>query len=285
MSRVAIISKPQKEELRQMLPELVLWLKAHHHEPLLDPVSANYVTDEKVHPRRELASLQPDLVIVLGGDGTLLAAARVFARSGVPILSVNLGALGFLTEVRLTDIYAHLEAWSQGACCIESRAMLHSELWRDGKLNCEHDALNDVVVAKGAIARMGNFVVEVDDQLAASFRADGVIVATPTGSTAYSLAAGGPVLAPKVDVLIVTPICPHQLTLRPMVLPGSSKILVRIEGIPDQTFLTVDGQEAIQLRVGDELRCRKSDYAVKLLRLGENGFFDVLRTKLKWGEK
>ncbi|HEY1500685.1 MAG TPA: NAD(+)/NADH kinase [Acidobacteriaceae bacterium] len=285
MSRVAIISKPQKEELRQMLPELVLWLKGHHYEPLLDPVSANYVMDEKVHPRRDLASLNPELVIVLGGDGTLLAAARVFARSGVPILSVNLGALGFLTEVPLKDIYAHLEAWSQGACCIESRAMLHSELWRDGKLNCEHDALNDVVVAKGAIARMGNFVVEVDEQLAASFRADGVIVATPTGSTAYSLAAGGPVLAPKVDVLIVTPICPHQLTLRPMVLPGSSRILVRIEGIPDQTFLTVDGQEAIQLRIGDELRCRKSDYAVKLIRLGENGFFDVLRTKLKWGEK
>jgi NAD+ kinase len=224
-------------------------------------------------------------VIVLGGDGTLLAAARVFARSGVPILSVNLGALGFLTEVRLGDIYTHLEAWNQGACCIESRAMLHSELWRDGRLNCAYEALNDVVAAKGAIARMGHFVVEVDDQLAATFRADGVIVSTPTGSTAYSLAAGGPVLVPKVDALIVTPICPHQLTLRPMVLPGGSRVLVRIEGIPDQTFLTVDGQEAIQLRLGDELRCLRSDYSVKLIRLGENGFFDVLRSKLKWGEK
>lgn len=285
MSRVAIISKPQKEELRQLLPELVLWLKAHGHEPLLDPVSANYVMDEKVHARQDLSALDPALVIVLGGDGTLLAAARVFARSGVPILSVNLGALGFLTEVRLGDIYKHLEAWSKGACCIESRAMLHSELWRDGKPSCEHDALNDVVVAKGAIARMGIFTVEVDGQLAASFRADGVIVATPTGSTAYSLAAGGPVMVPRVDVMAVTPICPHQLTLRPMVVPGSARILVRIEGIPDQTFLTVDGQEAVQLRVGDELRCRKSDYAVNLLRLGENGFFDVLRSKLKWGEK
>ena len=285
MSRVAIISKPQKEELRQMLPELVLWLRAHGHEPLLDPVSANYVTDEKVHPRPELSALNPDLVIVLGGDGTLLAAARVFARSGVPILSVNLGALGFLTEVRLGDIYTHLEAWSKGSCCVESRAMLHSELWRDGKMYSAHESLNDVVVAKGAIARMGNFVVEVDDQLAAAFRADGVIVATPTGSTAYSLAAGGPVLVPRVDVLIVTPICPHQLTLRPMVVPGGSRILVRIEGIPDQTFLTVDGQEAVQLRLGDELRCSRSEFCVKLIRLGENGFFDVLRTKLKWGEK
>jgi NAD+ kinase len=285
MSRIAIISKPQKEELRQLLPELVLWLKAHGHEALLDPVSANYVMDAPVHPRPELSALNPDLVIVLGGDGTLLAAARVFARSGVPILSVNLGALGFLTEVPLSDLYNHLDAWGKGACCIESRTMLHGELWRDGKVHSAHEALNDVVVAKGAIARMGQFAVEVDDQLAASFRADGVIVATPTGSTAYSLAAGGPVMVPRVDVLEVTPICAHQLTLRSMVLQGSSRILVRIEGIPDQTFLTVDGQEVVDLRIGDELRCRKSDYCVKLIRLGENGFFDILRSKLKWGEK
>jgi len=285
MSRVAIISKPQKEELRHLLPELVLWLKAHGHEPLLDPVSANYVTDGPVHARPELSVLNPELVVVLGGDGTLLAAARVFARTGVPILSVNLGALGFLTEVRLADIYTHLEAWAHGACCIESRTMLHSELWREGKVHCEHEALNDVVVAKGAIARMGQFAVEVDGQLAASFRADGVIVSTPTGSTAYSLAAGGPVMVPRVDALVVTPICPHQLTLRPMVLPGASRILVRIEGIPDQTYLTVDGQEVIDLRIGDELHCGKSEQCVKLIRLGENGFFDVLRSKLKWGEK
>lgn len=285
MPRVAIISKPQKEELRQLLPELALWLKAHGYEPLMDPVSANYVLDEPVYPRPELPKLNPELVIVLGGDGTLLAAARVFARSDIPILSVNLGALGFLTEVRLADLYTHLEAWSRKECTIERRAMLHSELWRDGKPHCEHEALNDVVVAKGAIARMGYFRVEVDGRLAAAFRADGVIVATPTGSTAYSLAAGGPVLAPGVDVLVVTPICPHQLTLRPVVVTGESRIQVVIEGIPDQTFLTVDGQEAIQMRLGDELRCRRSDYCVKLIRLRENGFFDLLRAKLKWGEK
>jgi NAD+ kinase len=285
MPRVAIISKPQKEELRLLMPELVLWLKAHGYEPLLDPVSANYVMDERVSPRPELSSLNPDLVIVLGGDGTLLAAARVFARSGVPILSVNLGALGFLTEVPLADLYSHLEAWGKNCCSLESRTMLHSELWRDGKKSCEYEALNDVVVAKGAIARMGHFQVKVDDRLAASFRADGVIVATPTGSTAYSLAAGGPVLVPGVDVLVVTPICPHQLTLRPMVVPGGSRIEVRVEGIPDQTFLTVDGQEAIQLRLGDELRCRRSEFSVNLVRLEGNSFFDVLRSKLKWGER
>jgi NAD+ kinase len=285
MPRVAIISKPQKEELRQLMPELVLWLRAHGYEPFLDPVSANYVMDERVSPRQELSSLNPDLVIVLGGDGTLLAAARVFARTGVPILSVNLGALGFLTEVSLADLYSHLEAWGKGCCSLESRAMLHSELWRDERKCCEYEALNDVVVAKGAIARMGQFQVKVDDRLAASFRADGVIVATPTGSTAYSLAAGGPVLVPGVDVLVITPICPHQLTLRPIVVPGGSRIQLRVEGVPDQTFLTVDGQEAIQLRLGDELRCRRSDFSVKLVRIEGNGFFDVLRSKLKWGER
>jgi NAD+ kinase len=285
MPRVAVISKPQKEELQQTLPDLVMWLKTHGFEPLLDPVSANYVTDEQVFPRPDMAGLKPDLVIVLGGDGTLLAAARVFARIGVPILSVNLGALGFLTEVRLADLYPHLDAWSEKCCAIDERAMLHTELWREGKLYRDYDALNDVVVAKGTIARMGNFSVEVDDQLAASFRADGVIVATPTGSTAYSLAAGGPVLIPTMDALLITPICPHQLTLRPMVVPGTSKIQVRIEGVPDQTFLTVDGQEAIQLRLGDELRCRRSDFAVKLIRLQSNGFFSVLRSKLKWSER
>jgi NAD+ kinase len=285
MQRVAIISKPHNLELQQTLPDLVLWLRGHGYEPLLDPVSGNYVMDERVCAREEMAEQKPDLVIVLGGDGTLLAAARVFARIGVPILSVNLGGLGFLTEVRLTDLYQHLEAFSGNCCTMDSRAMLRTELWRDGKLHREHDVLNDVVIAKGAIARMGHFSVEVDGQLAASFRADGVIVATPTGSTAYSLAAGGPILVPGVDTLIVTPICPHQLTLRPLVVPGKAHIQVRVEGMPDQTFLTVDGQEAIQMRVGDELRCRRSDYCVKLIRLNHGGFFDVLRQKLKWSER
>jgi NAD+ kinase len=285
MPRVAVISKPQNEELKQTLPDLVLWLKAHGYEPLLDPVSANYVMDERVCPRPEMAEQKPDLVIVLGGDGTLLAAARVFARIGVPILSVNLGGLGFLTEVRLSDLYKHLEAFNTNCCAIDSRAMLHTELWREGRLFRDHDVLNDVVIAKGAIARMGHYSVEIDGQFAASFRADGIIVATPTGSTAYSLAAGGPVLIPGVDTLIVTPICPHQLTLRPMVVPGTAHIHVHVEGVPDQIFLTVDGQEAIQMRVGDELRCHRSDYCVKLIRINNGSFFDVLRQKLKWSER
>lgn len=285
MQRVAIISKPQKEELGKLLPELVLWMKAHGLEPILDPVSGNYTHDAPIVPRPQLPAEQPELVIVLGGDGTLLSAARVFAKTGTPILSVNLGSLGFLTEVRLADLYSTLEGWCNNCHTVESRFMLHSELWRDGMVFSEHEALNDVVVAKGAIARMGDFRVRLDSQLAAVFRADGVIVSTPTGSTAYSLAANGPILVPDVDALVVSPICPHLLTIRPMVVRGDSMLVVSVEGIPDQTFLTVDGQEAIALKVGDELHCRRSQYDVKLVRLGSTGFFDVLRAKLKWGER
>lgn len=285
MRPVAIVAKPQKEELATLLPELVLWMKAHGLDPILDPVSGNYAQTSQVVPRHLMPMENPELVIVLGGDGTLLAAARVFAKTGTPILSVNLGSLGFLTEVRLADLYSTLDGWCRDCFTTDARFMLHSELWRDSALLSEHEALNDVVAAKGAIARMGDFRVMLDGQLAAAFRADGVIVSTPTGSTAYSLAANGPILAPNVDALVVTPVCPHLLTIRPMVVRGDAKLTVSIEGIPDQTFLTVDGQEAIALKVGDELRCRRSDYSVKLVRLGANGFFDVLRSKLKWGER
>jgi NAD+ kinase len=285
MRPVALISKPQKEELSTLLPELLLWMKAKGLDPILDPVSGNYAEDSRVVARHLLPAEKPELVIVLGGDGTLLSAARVFAKTDTPILSVNLGSLGFLTEVRLSDLYSTLEGWCRNSFVVDPRFMLHSELWREGELFVEHEALNDVVVAKGAIARMGDFRVLLDGQLAAAFRADGVIVATPTGSTAYSLAANGPILVPDVDALIVAPVCPHLLTIRPMVVRGDARLTVSIEGIPDQTFLTVDGQEAIALKVDDELRCCRSSYSVKLLRLGASGFFDVLRSKLKWGER
>jgi NAD+ kinase len=291
MRKIAIVSKPQKEELKALLPELVAWMRSRGFEPVLDATSGEYTQESKITPRLkvvprvELAAEGPELAVVLGGDGTLLAAARVFAKAGIPIMSVNLGSLGFLTEVRLADIYTTLQGWCDRCCTIEFRAMLHAELFREGQLHCEYEALNDVVVSKGAIARMAAFSVLLDGQLAATFRADGVIVATPTGSTAYSLAAAGPILTPSVDALVITPICPHLLTLRPMVVRGDAKLTVQIEGIPDQTFLTVDGQEAIQVHVRDELHCRRSDYSVKLVRMGATEFFDVLRSKLKWGER
>jgi NAD+ kinase len=285
MRSVAIISKPQKEELFTLLPDLVLWMRAHGFAPILDAVSGNYTQEAPIMPRHEMLAAKPELVVVLGGDGTLLSAARIFAKANVPILSVNLGSLGFLTEVRLADLYPTLEGWCQDCCTIEQRAMLHAELFRDGKLHSAYEALNDVVMSKGAIARMGEFTVKLFDQVAASFRADGVIVSTPTGSTAYTLSANGPILVPDVDAMVITPVCPHLLTIRPMVVRGDSQVNVSIEGVADQTFLTIDGQEAIQLRIGDELHCRRSEHNVKLVRMGATGFFDVLRTKLKWGER
>ena len=285
MRIVAIISKPQKPDLAPVLNDLVLWLRSRSMEAILDPVSGTYLQNARIVPRHEMAALEPHLVIVLGGDGTLLAAARVFAKTMVPILSVNLGSLGFLTEVRLSELFSNLEGWIDGQCHIESRAMLHVDIVRDGEMFRCYEALNDIVVSKGAIARMGDFRVLLGEQLAMSFRADGVIVSTPTGSTAYNLAANGPIMAPDVDAMIVTPICPHLLTIRPMVVHGDAQINLSVVGVPDQTYLTVDGQEALPIRVGDILRCRRSEHTVKLVRLRTDGFFDVLRQKLKWGER
>ena len=282
MFKAAIISKPQKPEVADLLPELIAWLKRHDYETLLDTDSAAYLglpgMDRTLLPREG-----PTLVIVLGGDGTLLSAARAFAHTDTPILAVNLGSLGFLTEIPLSDLYQTLENWCNGIAEIDVRTMMNARLLRDGKVRREWDALNDLVVAKGTIARMADYTVRIDDQLVATFRADGVIVATPTGSTAYNLAANGPIVMSNVNCLIVTPICPHLLTIRPMVMPGESSITIKVEGVPNQIFLTVDGQEAVELHLGDEVQCCRSTSCVRLLRLRPNGLFSVLRSKLKWG--
>ncbi len=285
MRRVAIVSKPHKEELNRILPELVEWLRAHGMEPLLDREGAIHTDAAPSVERAAMVAWKPDLVIVLGGDGTLLAAARVFASSGTPILSVNLGYLGFLTEIKLGNLYPTLESWCAGCHDLDERAMLHAALWRDGREHSSFEALNEVVVSKGDIARMGEFVVELDGKRVAQFRADGVIVSTPTGSTAYTLAANGPILTPDVDALVVTPICPHLLTLRPIVVRGDAYLNVRVVGIPNLALLTVDGQQAVELQPDDELRCRRSENTVKLVRINESGFFEALRSKLSWGEQ
>jgi NAD+ kinase len=285
MTRIAIVSKPLKEELAKLLPELIGWLRQRGFEPLLDEESGKYTSVAPVVDRAQLPASAPALVIVLGGDGTLLSVARIFAATGTPLLSVNLGNLGFLTEVRLADLYATLEGWCANCYEIDQRAMLHAELWREGAKICTHEALNDVVVSKGDIARMGDFAVELDGKRVAAFRADGVIVSTPTGSTAYTLAANGPILTPDVDALVVTPICPHLLTLRPIVVRGDASLIVRVMGIPNTALLTVDGQQAIELQRGDELRCHRSIYTVKLVRVTEGSFFEALRSKLSWGER
>jgi NAD+ kinase len=283
--RVAIVCKPNKEELAHVLPELLSWLGAHGYDPLVDREGGRYSPGAKSEELAQMPLWKPELVIVLGGDGTLLATARAFVATGIPILSVNVGRLGFLTEVRLADLYSTLESWCTGCHDLDERAMLHTELWRDGAMQKSYRALNEIVVQKGDIARMGEFSVELDGKLVARFRADGVIVSTPTGSTAYTLAANGPILTPDVDALVVTPVCPHLLTLRPIVVRGDASLVVRVEGAPNMALLTVDGQLAVELHRGDEVRCRRSSHTVKLVRLGDAGFFEALRTKLSWGEQ
>ena len=284
MQTVAIVSKPHKKELARILPELVAWLSRHNYSALLDREGGAYCGDARIVDRTEMPTHSPSLVIVLGGDGTLLSVARIFATTGTPILGVNLGYLGFLTEIKLGDLYPTLEGWCNNCHSLDARAMLHAGLWRDGKECAAYESLNEIVVSKGDIARMGDFAVTLDGKAVARFRADGVIVSTPTGSTAYNLAANGPILTPNVDVLVVTPICPHLLTLRPIVVRGESTVTVRVEGVPSHCLLTVDGQEAVDLRLGDEVRCRRSSNTVNLVRITESGFFEALRNKLSWGE-
>lgn len=289
MPKAAIISKPQKAELQEIIPDLVQWLEERGIEPVLDIESAGYVTNRELRAepvdRPYMAEVFPDVVISLGGDGTLLSTARAFALTKTPIIAVNLGSLGFLTETPMTELYESLEAWRSGTAVYDTRFLMHAELERDGRPFRQWEALNDVVAAKGAIARMGEFAVELDGQFVARFRADGVIVSTSTGSTAYNLAAGGPILMPNIDAMVLTAICPHLLTIRPIVFPGGAQITVSIDVVPQETYLTVDGQEAVEMLLGDRIHCRRSEHTVRLLRLRPNGLFNVLRSKLSWGEQ
>lgn len=286
MRLAALISKPLKPEMENILPELTSWLLAHNYDCILDTESAAYLKVPHLGVQRgDLPRHAPNVVISLGGDGTLLSAARAFASTETPILGVNLGSLGFLTEVPLAELYDTLEAWERNTAIVDTRSLMHAGLFRDGKLFREWDALNDIVISKGAIARMGEFAVELDGQFVASFRADGVIVATPTGSTAYNLAANGPILLPSLDAMVLTAICPHLLTIRPIVFPGDSEIAVTVDVVPHETYLTVDGQEAVELNLSDRIQCRKSNRKVNLVRLHPNGLFNVLRSKLSWGER
>lgn len=285
MKSVAIVSKPQKPELSQIVPEVSTWLEKHGYRVIMDRETAAYHDgDHTVVDRSLIASERPDFVIVLGGDGTLLSAARAVASSETPILGVNLGSLGFLTEVPLPELYPTLEGVASNCCEIEVRSMLEARLMRNGTLIAEYQALNDAVLSKTTIARLASFDIYVDGAFVSNYKGDGLIVSTPTGSTAYSLAAGGPVLMPRVEALEITPICPHSLSHRPLVLHDSAEIEIIVESATDEAFLSVDGQIGHPVAEGDRLLCRKSRYHTRLLRLRKS-FFEVLRTKLKWGQR
>ncbi len=225
-----------------------------------------------------------DLLIVLGGDGTLLSAARAVAGHDIPIFAVNLGHLGFLTSIRVEELYPELERAIAGEHRIGRRRMVDCELQRGGETIGKYSALNDVVIAKSELARMIDLDTHVDNHFVAAYKADGLIISTPTGSTAYSLSAGGPVVFPSVNCFCITPICPHMLTNRPVIVPDTSVIHILNHG-EDGTYLTIDGQVGEPLSKGDRVVCRASPKTIPLIRPPKMLFFDVLREKLKWGER
>ncbi len=281
---VGVISKPGIPHASAILSELVAWWKERGVETRLDHESARYLKTNDGLPREQV----PDgaqLVIVLGGDGTLLAAARALAGRPIPILPVNFGGLGFLTAITLDQLYSELECVLCGEQRIVSRRMLHGEVRRDGKTVASYEALNDIVIGKTQIARMIDLETYVDGQFVSTFKADGLIVATPTGSTAYSLSAGGPILFPAVAAICITPVCPHMLTNRPVLVPDTSVIEVICKAPRKEAYLTVDGQVGEQLIENDRVVCRSSEHQVHMIRPPKMFFFDVLREKLKWGER
>jgi NAD+ kinase len=285
IKKVGIISKPRKTEVREIVPPLLAWLRERSVEAHIDKeTGATLESNEKCLTRNEMPA-QVDLIIVLGGDGTLLATARALNRKPVPLLGVNLGGLGFLTSISRDELYPTLEQVLAGNFRAERRVQLEGEIIRADESLATFLALNDVVLNKGAIARILDFDVLVDGQFVSSYKSDGIIISTPTGSTAYSLAAGGPVTVPTVGAFIITPICAHTLTNRPLVLPDSVTIEVRLKIQREAAYLTVDGQMGIAARSDDIVRVRKASSFVELIQPSHKNYFEILRQKLKWGER
>lgn len=283
--RVAgIMAKPGIPHASTIVPEIVKWLREHGIQVRLDEEAALYLGRSDGLSREEVPE-GTQLVIVLGGDGTLLSAARAVAGRVIPLFPVNLGGLGFLTAITLDQLYHELERALEGEQRIVPRRMLHGDLVRGGKIIKSYEALNDIVIAKTQIARMIDLETQVDQQYISTFKADGLIVATPTGSTAYSLSAGGPIVYPAVAALCITPVCPHMLTNRPVLVPDSMVIRIICHADDGNAFLTVDGQVGEPLMHEDGLICRSSEHSVHLVRPPKMFFFDVLRQKLKWGER
>jgi NAD+ kinase len=291
IARVGIVAKAHLQAAGPHLMEIATWLRSRGAEPVFDldtAALASSAVDVRKANKDELVS-QVDLVLVLGGDGTLLGMAGRIGQSGVdiPILGVNFGGLGFLTEVTLPELYPTLEAVLNGSAQTDERMTMRATTLRGGTSFDDRVVLNDVVLTQGTLSRIIDLSVTVDDQFVTRVRADGLIVSSPTGSTAYNLAAGGPILHPRVDGLVITPIAPHTLTNRPLVVPGSSEVRVQphMDGSRDEVYVTFDGQFGFQLMENDVVSVRRSERPIRLVRATARNYFEVLRQKLKWGHR
>jgi NAD+ kinase len=280
---VGIVSKPGAEAAARTIPQLVEWLNGLGMAVRCDEETARYLGVEGI-PRRAVPE-GCDLIVVLGGDGTLLSAARAIGKREIPLFPVNLGGLGFLTAITIDELYPELERAFRGEHRIGRRKLLTTEVMRAGSVVAAYESLNDAVLSKSSIARMIDLEAFVDEQFVCAYKADGLIVSTPTGSTAYSLSAGGPIIFPSVPAICITPICPHMLTNRPVLVPETSVIRVISRGPDESVYLTIDGQVGTPIKREDTVVCRSSHTSLLLILPPDMMFFDVLRQKLRWGER
>ena len=283
MKKIGIICKTGIAEPSEILKGLLPWLRQKNCEAYVDIETASRLNIEGFS-RSEIPSLV-DIIVVLGGDGTMLSVCRLVGDKGIPILGVNIGGLGFLTEVQKDELYEFFENVLAGECPIEERIMLTTYVHRNNERIAEYIVMNDVVVNKGALARIIDLETYINHAYVTTFKADGLIVSTPTGSTAYALSAGGPILYPTLSSIVLAPICPHTLTNRPIVLPDDVIIEIILRSQTEDVFLTLDGQVGFPLKLNDIVEVRKSPFKTKLLTPCKKDYFQILRTKLKWGER
>ncbi|HVB58769.1 MAG TPA: NAD(+)/NADH kinase [Candidatus Acidoferrales bacterium] len=282
---VGIVCKPIKDVVASMVPPLIDWLHARQIEVFVDQETHACIAPAAPAVSREALADKIQLLIVLGGDGTLLSATRALGGRQVPVLAVNLGGLGFLTSVTREELYPLLDQVLAGNYHVSERMMLNADILRNGQGAERQCALNDAVINKAALARMLDFDLYIDHAHVGLYRADGLIVATPTGSTAYSLAAGGPIVHPHLDAFVITPICPHMLTNRPLVIPDTARVEIDIAAAEEPVYLTLDGQTGCQLQPRDRVAITKSSSKVALILSPQKTYFEVLRSKLRWGER
>ena len=274
---VSIVVKPNHAEAMAIAGELTAWLKAKGIDRAGEPFSAGNKRDAIKSP------ISPDLIVVLGGDGTMISTARMIGDSEVLVLGINYGSLGYLTDFRIEEMFPALESIIAGQYEIDRRVMLDAELMRNGDRIASGRVLNDVVINKAALARIIEIDVRLNNLFVNIFRADGLIVATPTGSTAYNLSAGGPIIYPSMNAVVMTPICPFTLTNRPIVVPDTAEIEITLDNENEGVVLSLDGQTGYPMKAADRVRIRKSETTFNLVQPANRNYFDVLRDKLKWG--
>jgi NAD+ kinase len=290
MKRIGIIAKKNKPEAVAIANKLMAWLRSKKIEIYVEEEIGQLLLPAPSEPslktiKRETIPIDMEMIIVLGGDGTLLSVARQVWNKNIPILGVNLGGLGFLTEITMDELYRVLERVIQDDFEINEREVLNAAVIRRGERIAEFTVLNDAVINKGALARIIDLETTVNGEYLSTFRSDGLIISTPTGSTAYNLSAGGPIVYPSLHTIIITPICPHTLTIRPIIIPDDVKIRALLKSRSEEVLLTLDGQQGFTLEFEDVVEVGKAEGHILLIKSPYRHYFELLREKLKWGER